>query len=64
MLLWLRKEEIPNCRLVLIGVLRRRVVSWRPNGALNDRHDWVANELGLTFVDPNTCIEEGDFVRD
>jgi hypothetical protein len=32
-------------------------------GALNDRFDWVAKALGLTFVDPNSWIEEGDFAR-
>ena len=57
------QRKIPNCRLVLSGVLRRRDVSWRRTGALNDRFDWVANALGLTFVDPNSWIEEGDFVR-
>ena len=39
-------------------------MSWRRIGALNDRLDWVANGLGLTFVDPNSWIEDGDFVRD
>ena len=57
-------KKLPNCRLVLSGVLRRRDVSWRRIGALNDRLDWVANALGLTFVDPNRWIEEGDFARD
>jgi hypothetical protein len=38
-------------------------VSWRLIGSLNDRFDWVANVLGITFVDPNSCIEEGDFAR-
>ena len=31
------KEVIPNCRLVLSGVLRRRDVSWQLIGAINDR---------------------------
>ena len=31
--------------------------------ALNDRFDWVANALGLTFVLPNSWIEDGDFAR-
>ena len=53
------KKKFPNCRLVLSGVLRRRDVSWRRIGALNNRLDWVANALGLNFVDPN-C----DFARD
>jgi len=37
------KKKLPNCRLVLSGVLRRRDVSWWCIGALNDRFDWVAN---------------------
>jgi hypothetical protein len=58
------KKKLPNCRLVLSGVLRRRDVSWRRIGALNYRFDWVANALGLTFVDPYCWIEYGDFARD
>ena len=33
------KKKLPNCRLVLSGVLRRRDVSWRRIGGLNDRLD-------------------------
>jgi hypothetical protein len=58
------KKELPNCRLVLSGVLRRRDVSWRCIGALNDRFDWVAKALGLNFVDPNSWIEDGDLASD
>jgi hypothetical protein len=58
------KKKLPNSRLVLSGVLRRRDVSWRRTGARTDRLDWVANALGLTFVDPNSWIEDGDFARD
>jgi len=58
------KKKLPNCRLVLNGVLRRRDVSWRHTGALNDRFDWVANALGLTFVDLISWIEDGDFASD
>jgi hypothetical protein len=43
------RKKLPNCRLVLSGVLRRRDVSWRRIGALNYRFDWVANALGLTL---------------
>lgn len=39
-------------------------VSWRRIGALNDRYDWVARTLGVTFVDPNSWIEDWDFGRD
>ena len=44
--------------------LKRKDVSWRRIGALNDRFDWVANALGLNFVDPNSWIEDWDFARD
>jgi len=57
-LLSMAKKKLPNCRFVLSGVLRRRDVSWRRIGTLNDRFDWVANALGLTFVDPNGWIED------
>jgi hypothetical protein len=46
------EKKLPKCRLVLSGVLRRSVVSWRGIGTLNDRFDWIANVSGLTFVDP------------
>jgi hypothetical protein len=39
-------------------------MSWRHIGALNDRYSWVANALELTFFDPDSWIEEGDFARD
>jgi hypothetical protein len=26
--------------------------------------DWIAGALGITFVDPNSWIEDGDFARD
>jgi hypothetical protein len=58
------KKKLPNCRLVLSGVVRRRDVSRRRIGTLNDRFDWVSNALGLTFVDPNSMAEDGDFSRD
>ena len=48
----------------LSGVLRRRDVSWSRIGALNGRYDWVANALILTFGNPNSWIENGDFGRD
>jgi hypothetical protein len=58
------KSKLPNCRLILSGVLRRRDVSWRRIGALSGRFDWVANALEITFVDPNSWIEDGGFARD
>ena len=44
--------------------MRRRDVSWRRIGALNNRLDWIANALGLTFFDPNCWLEDWDFARD
>jgi hypothetical protein len=58
------KRELPKCRLVLSEVLRRRDVSWRRNGAQNDRYDWLENALRLNSVDPNSWIQDGYFVRD
>jgi hypothetical protein len=58
------KNKCPNCILVLSGVLRRREVSWRRIGALIDRFDWIANAIGITFVDPNSWIQDGDFAGD
>ena len=45
---------------------RARVGTWagRFYWGTNDRYDWVANALGLTFIDPNSWIEDGDVTRD
>jgi hypothetical protein len=58
------KTKSPKSRLVLSGVLRLRDVSWRRIGALNGRYDWTAKTLGITFVDPNSWIENWDFSKD
>jgi len=58
------KKKLLNCRLVLSVVLRHRNVSWQRIGVLNDRFDWVANALGLKFIDLNSWIEDGDLARD
>jgi hypothetical protein len=57
------KTKFPQSRLVLSGVLRRRHVSWRRIRALNGRYDCIAKTLGITFVDPNSWIENWDFSR-
>jgi hypothetical protein len=57
------KTKFPKSRLVLSGVLRHRDVSWRWIRALNGRYDWIAKTLGVTFVDPNSWIENLDFSR-
>lgn len=58
------KTKFPKSKLVLSGVLRRRDVSWRRIGAINSRYDWIAKTLGVTFVDPNSWVENWDFGRD
>jgi hypothetical protein len=58
------KSEFADPRLVLSGVLRSRGVSWRRVGATDDRLEWVARNLGATFVDPNSWIRDGNFGRD
>ena len=50
------KAKFPGSRLVLSGVLRSKGVNWRRVGAANDRLEWVARSLGVTFVDPNSWI--------
>ena len=37
---------------------------WRRVGATNDRLEWVARNLGATFVDINSWIRDMDFDRD
>ena len=39
-------------------------VSWRRIGAANDRLEWVAGTLGVTFVDPSSWVEDWDFSGD
>jgi lysophospholipase L1-like esterase len=58
------KAMFPGFRLVLSGVLRSKGVSWRRVGAISHRLEWVAGNLGVTFVDPNSWIGNGDFSRD
>ena len=58
------KTKLSTSRIVLSGVLRRRDVSWRRNGAVNSRYEWVAKTLGVTFVDPNSWVDDWDFGRD
>jgi hypothetical protein len=58
------KVKIPQSKIVLSGVLKWTDVAWRRIGALNDRYDWIAKILGVTFVDLNIWIEDWDFARD
>jgi hypothetical protein len=58
------KAKFLGSKLVLSGVLRRKGVSWQRVGVINDRLEWVAGNLGPTFVDPNSWIRNGSFSRD
>ena len=58
------KVKFPGSRLVLSGVLRSKGVNLRRVGAANDRLEWVAKNLGATFVDPNSWVDDWDFSRD
>jgi hypothetical protein len=50
------KAKSRQSRLVLSGILRGRDVSWWQIRALNDRYDWIAKTLGVTFVDPDSLV--------
>jgi hypothetical protein len=43
-------------KLVLSDVLGCKGVKWRHVGAANDRLEWVARNIGATFIDANSCI--------
>jgi hypothetical protein len=58
------KTKLSTSRIVLSGVLRRRDVSWRRNGAVNNRYGLEAQTLGVTFVDPSIWVDYWDFGRD
>jgi hypothetical protein len=58
------KAKFSGSRLVLSGVLRSKGVKWRCVGAVNNRLEWVARNLGATFVDPNSWIRDVDFGMD
>ena len=45
-------------------MIRCRDMSWRRIGALNDTLEWIAETFKITFVDPNSWIEDEDFARD
>jgi len=57
------KTKFSTSRVVLSAVLRRRDVSWRRIGAVNSRYEWIAQALKVTFVDPNSWVDDWDFGR-
>jgi hypothetical protein len=50
--------------VILSGILRKRDISWRRIGALNDRKEWVASSLGVSFVDPKSWVDDRGFGGD
>ena len=58
------KSRFTSSRVILSGVLRRRDISWRRTAAANNRLEWVANSLGVTFVDPNCWVDDWDLSGD
>jgi hypothetical protein len=38
-------------------------MSWQHVGVVNSRYEWVAQMLGVTFVDPNSWVDNWDFGR-
>jgi hypothetical protein len=58
------KAKFPSSRLVLSGALSSRGVNCWHVGAANNRLEWVARNLGATFVNPNSWIRDVDFGRD
>ena len=58
------KTKFTKSTVGLSGVLRRQDMSWRHIGAINSRYEWVAQTLRVTFVDPNSWVDNWDFGRD
>jgi hypothetical protein len=58
------KSKYSTSRVVLSGMLRRQDVSWWRIRAINSIYEWVAQTLGVTFVDPNSWVDDWDFGRD
>jgi hypothetical protein len=55
---------VSTSRVVLSGVLQRQDVSWQCIEAINSIYEWVAQTLGVTFVDPNSWMDDWDLGRD
>ena len=58
------KSRFPSARIVLSGVLFRRDVWPRKIRRVNRDMEWVAQRLGLLFVDPNGWVNESGLGRD
>ena len=58
------KVKFSQSKTVLSGITWRTDVSWRRFGALNNRYDWIAKTIGVTFMDPNSWLVDWDCERD
>ena len=54
------KAMFSTSSVVLSVLLQRENMSWRRIVAANYRVVWVANTLGVTFVDPNSWVGDWD----
>ena len=52
------KTKFSKFIVVLSGMLWRRDMSRWHIGAINSRQEWVAKMLGVTFVHPNSWMED------
>jgi len=48
------KNKFSTSRVVLSGMFWRQDVSWWHIGAIKSRFEWLAQTLGVAFVDPNS----------
>jgi hypothetical protein len=58
------ETKFSTFRVVLSWVLQRQDVSLWHIGAVNSRYEWIQKTLGVTFVDPNSWVDDWDFGRD
>lgn len=47
------KMKYPNAKIGMVGIIRRRDISFRDIDLVNRDIEWVAEELGASFLDPN-----------
>ncbi|PSN35616.1 hypothetical protein C0J52_25434 [Blattella germanica] len=59
-----QEKTYPNVNIVMNGIVRRRDVHWWRIGRIYEAFDWVADCVGVKFVDPNSWISDGSLGRD
>ena len=62
-LLNMAKTKFSTPEVVPSGVLRRQDVSWRRTGAINSRYELIVKTLDVSFVEPNSSMDDCDFGR-